>query len=99
MRTFIIVLAGFLLLAVFLLVARLISGSSNGSLATAAKVFILLWLIAAGINMWIGVSQAGYSIAEEFPIFLLIFAVPAAAAGFIWRRFSRGAGAERGSPQ
>ena len=39
-----------------------------------------LWLIIAGVNMWIGVAKAGYSVAEELPIFLLIFGLPAAAA-------------------
>jgi len=34
----------------------------------------------AAANMWIGVSQAGYSFQEELPIFLLIFLLPAAAA-------------------
>jgi len=28
-------------------------------LATAAKVFIPLWLTGAGINMWLGVTKAG----------------------------------------
>ena len=31
-------------------------------------------------NLWVGVARAGYSVGEEMPIFLLIFAVPAAAA-------------------
>ncbi len=30
--------------------------------------------------MYLGVRQAGYSVREELPIFLLIFLVPAAAA-------------------
>ena len=28
--------------------------------------------------MWVGVAKAGYSVAEEAPIFLVVFAVPAA---------------------
>ena len=39
-------------------------------------------IIAAGASMWIGVSQAGYSVKKEFPIFLVIFLVPAAVAAF-----------------
>lgn len=31
-----------------------------------------------------GVAKAGYSVTEELPIFLAIFALPAAAAGFVW---------------
>ena len=38
--------------------------------------------------MYIGVSSAGYSVAEELPIFLVIFALPAAAAVFLWWKFS-----------
>jgi hypothetical protein len=39
---------------------------------------------SAAINMWIGVNRAGYSYADEFPIFLLIFAAPAALAAGLW---------------
>jgi hypothetical protein len=57
-------------------------------MVTAVKVFIAVWVLTAGINMWIGVSRAGYSIAEELPIFCIIFLVPAAVAIFIWWKFS-----------
>jgi hypothetical protein len=43
-------------------------------------IFSTIWCVVAAVNRWIGVAQAGYSFAEEFPIFLLIFLVPAAAA-------------------
>ncbi len=33
-------------------------------------------------------SGAGYSVREEFPIFLAIFAGPALVAGFIWYKFA-----------
>jgi hypothetical protein len=36
----------------------------------------------------LGVSQAGYSVAEEFPIFLGVFAVPAFIAALLWWKFS-----------
>jgi hypothetical protein len=49
-------------------------------------VFIPLWFIGAGINMWLGVTKAGYSVAEETPFFLLVFGVPAAVAVvLVWR--------------
>src|SRR5207244_683576 len=60
------------------------------ALATAAKVFIPIWLVAAGINMWVGVSKAGYSVAEEAPVFLVVFAVPAVVALVVLWRVSRG---------
>jgi hypothetical protein len=52
------------------------------------KIFIPVWLVAALINMWIGVSRARYSVAEELPIFLAIFAIPAVVAAFVWWKFS-----------
>ncbi len=67
--------------ALVLLVLCVLIGRANG-----AKLFIPLWLVGAGINMWIGVTRAGYSVAEEAPIFLLVFAVPAAMALLVlWR--------------
>jgi len=36
------------------------------------------------IAMWLGVTKAGYSVAEEAPIFVLVFAVPAAVALVVW---------------
>ena len=88
MRTAVIILGGFLLLGLCLLAGRWLGGSSGAALDTAARIFIPIWLAAAGLNMWVGVAKAGYSVAEELPIFLLIFALPAAAAGFVWWKFS-----------
>jgi len=76
-----IVLLGFLLLAACLIVGRALGGPGAG-VATGAKIFIPLWFIGAGINMWFGVTKAGYSVADEAPIFVLVFAIPALAAGF-----------------
>ena len=51
-----------------------------------AAIIAQLWFIIAGVNMWVGVARAGYSVAEELPIFLLIFGVPAAVAILLkWR--------------
>ncbi|OGA23775.1 MAG: hypothetical protein A3I02_06180 [Betaproteobacteria bacterium RIFCSPLOWO2_02_FULL_67_26] len=86
MRTALIILGGFLLLGACVLAGRWTGGT--GTMVNAAKLFIVIWLIAAGVNMWVGVAKAGYSVAEELPIFLLIFALPAAAAGFVWWKFS-----------
>jgi hypothetical protein len=90
MHTIKVLAGGFLLLGICLVFARLIGGGSPSALAFAAGCFIPIWLIAAGVNLWVGVARAGYSVADEAPIFLLVFAVPAAAAGFLWWRFSRG---------
>jgi len=47
-------------------------------------VFLPLWLMGAGINLYLGVKQAGYSVADELPIFLVVFAVPAVVALLVW---------------
>lgn len=88
MRTLVIILGGLVLFGLAVLAARLISGTAAGPMITAAKVFLLIWFVIALVNMWVGVAQAGYSVAEELPIFLLIFAVPAVVAGFVWWKFS-----------
>ncbi|HXM39143.1 MAG TPA: hypothetical protein VN908_10870 [Gemmatimonadales bacterium] len=61
-----VIAAGFGLLGLCLLIgAWLGSPTPVMGLVTAAKVFIPLWLLGAGINMWLGVTKAGYSVAEE----------------------------------
>lgn len=42
-----------------------------------------VWLVIACVNMWVGISRAGYTFAEELPILLLIFVLPASLAIFI----------------
>jgi hypothetical protein len=86
MRTAIIIVGGLLLFGVFVVIARFVGGTQTT--VTAAKIFIAVWLVAALINLWVGVARAGYSIAEELPIFLLIFAIPAAVAAFMWWKAS-----------
>lgn len=81
---------GFALLAVCLVAGRLIGGAGQPALlARSALVFIPLWFIGAGINMWIGVSKAGYSVKEEIPFFFIVFLIPAAVALIFWWRYSR----------
>ena len=87
MRSVIIVAAGLVIGALFLFAGRLL-GRGPETIALGAKLFIPLWLIAAAANLWIGVAKAGYSFMEELPIFLVIFGVPAAAAGFVWWKYA-----------
>jgi hypothetical protein len=90
MHTVKVIAGGFLLLAVCLVVGRLIGGVGNSTiLARSALVFIALWFVGAGINMWLGVTRAGYSFKEEIPFFFLVFLVPAAVALFVWWKTSR----------
>jgi hypothetical protein len=86
-----VIAGGLALLALCLLVGRLVGGAAPAAgMASAAKLFIPIWLVAAGINMWVGVSKAGYSVAEEAPIFLVVFAIPAAVAFLVLWKVSRG---------
>ncbi|HSD43835.1 MAG TPA: hypothetical protein VLD36_18445 [Burkholderiales bacterium] len=78
MRTGLFLLAGFLLLAASLLLGRLFSATYPSASVVATVTYVALWFVIAGANMWIGVAKAGYSVAEELPIFALIFLLPAA---------------------
>jgi len=88
MRTAIFVIAGFVLLAFLLMLARAFKPSLAKAASVAVPAFIVLWLLVSAANMWIGVNQAGYGVMEELPIFLIIFLLPAAAALLVkwhWR--------------
>ena len=73
MRTLIILVFGLALLGGCLGVARLFGDTGPSKMSLATYVFIALWFLVSAGNMWIGVAQAGYSVKEEFPLFLLSF--------------------------
>jgi len=79
-RTALFLAAGLLLLGAALLLGKLFSSHYPSATFAATVAYVGLWLIVAGVNMWVGVAKAGYSVADELPIFLLIFGVPAAVA-------------------
>jgi hypothetical protein len=87
MHTLIVLCGGAALLAAFLLLGYVFGGSIHGPV-WGAKVFIPVWLVLAAANVWIGVNRAGYSVTDEAPIFLFIFAVPATLAALAWWKFS-----------
>lgn len=80
---------GILLLGVFAMLGWL-WGASAAGIALAAKCFVPMWLVIASVNMWVGVSRAGYTVRQEAPILVLVFAVPAAVALVLAWRLSRG---------
>jgi hypothetical protein len=84
MHTLMVVATGLLLLGMCLAIGRV-----AGGMARACLVFLPLWFIGAGINMYIGVTQAGYSVADEAPMFVVVFAIPAAIALALWRVLKR----------
>ncbi|MFL5605317.1 MAG: hypothetical protein ACJ8AD_02605 [Gemmatimonadaceae bacterium] len=91
MHTLKVIAAGFVLLAACLLVGRAFGATPSAGLVLGAKVFLPLWLLGAAINLWVGVSRAGYTVADEAPVFLGVFAAPALVALLVWWRFSSAA--------
>jgi hypothetical protein len=87
MHILLVTVGGLLLLGVFLLFGRLRGG---GGVIASARLFILVWLVVALLNMWAGVTMAGYTLAQELPILVVVFAVPAAIAELVAWRSARG---------
>ncbi|MBB1602836.1 hypothetical protein [Variovorax sp. UMC13] len=88
MHVLMVIGGGVVLLGLFILFGWL-WGASAAGMAMGAKAFLPVWLLIAAVNMWVGVTQAGYSVREESPILLLVFAVPAIAAGIALWQLSR----------
>lgn len=84
-----VIILGFVLLILCLVGGRYTGGGQPALLARAALIFIGLWFVGAGINMWLGVAKAGYSVKEEVPIFFVVFLIPTAVAMLVWWRYSR----------
>ncbi|KWC91620.1 hypothetical protein [Burkholderia cepacia] len=82
MHTLWTIVAGVLLLAVFLSFGQL-WGMQAASLAFAAKVFVPVWLGMSLFNLWVGVHRAGYSVREELPVLAIVFGVPALVAAAV----------------
>ncbi|MFT3927055.1 MAG: hypothetical protein QM778_31200 [Myxococcales bacterium] len=82
MHTLAIIGTGLLVLAFAAGLGRIVGGHSG--MMRALVAFLPLWFIGASINMYIGVKRAGYSVADEAPVFLVVFAVPAAIALALW---------------
>lgn len=79
MHVLMVIAGGVVLLGLFVLFGKLWGGDTQ-SLATAAKIFIPVWLAVSIVNLWVGVARAGYTVREELPILLIVFAVPAIVA-------------------
>ena len=80
MRTGLFLLAGLLLVGAALILGKLFAPEIPAARFWALGLALVAWLLVTGFNLWVGVTRAGYSIREEFPIFVLLFAVPAAVA-------------------
>lgn len=80
MRTGLFLLAGFLFLGGAAILGRLFSAELPDAPLWAIGLFLVGWLALTVFNLWIGVSRAGYSVAEELPVLLILFGVPAVVA-------------------
>ena len=84
MHVALVMAGGLVLLGLFVLFGWL-WGASAAGMAVGAKAFVPVWLLVAAVNMWVGVSHAGYSVREELPILAIVFAVPGVIAwGLSW---------------
>ncbi|WP_180898705.1 hypothetical protein [Martelella soudanensis] len=82
MHTIFIILGGLVSMALIYGIALWL----NASLRRAFLIFVIVWAVAASVNLWIGVAHAGYSVAAELPIFAVVFGVPCLIGWFIsWR--------------
>jgi hypothetical protein len=88
-RTLAIIIGGLVLLGCSLLGGRYVGGGATGTVIMAAKGFLVVWFFLALYNLWAGVRGAGYSFAEELPIFLIIYIIPAGIAAFVWWKLAK----------
>lgn len=79
MRTLLLILVGLLAVA-----AAMWAGGPSRRLPVACG-FAVAWLGVVAWNLRTGLSH-GYSLREELPIQLLIYALPVAAAAWAWLR-------------
>jgi hypothetical protein len=87
MHTTIVIIAGLALLGLCLGVAHVLGGAAG--MARGALTFLPPWLVGSGINMYVGL-KGGRSGAAEIPFLFLVFAIPAAAACFVWLKLAHG---------
>lgn len=88
MRTAFILMSGLLMFGSLFIYSRLFVQHFPSAVAISTYSFVVLWLAATSFNMWVGISQAGYSVREELPIMLLLFALPAAVALLVRWKFA-----------
>jgi hypothetical protein len=83
MHMVMLLLGGAVLLAAVSLVAWRMGGWP--AVGKAMPLFLAVWLCAMLVNFYIGVVHAGYSVALEAAVFVVVCGVPAAAAWLVRR--------------
>lgn len=87
MRTVTILAAGLLIFAGLFLYSRLFVQHYPHAATWATWGLVAAWLVGTVVNLRVGVVHAGYSVREELPILLLLFAVPSAVALMVRWKF------------
>ncbi|RYF68375.1 MAG: hypothetical protein EOO29_35280 [Comamonadaceae bacterium] len=82
MHTLKIIAAGLGFLALFALAGYGIDEAEG--VPWGCLAFVPAWAIASVANLWVGVKKAGYSVREELPVLVVVFAVPAIVALVLW---------------
>ncbi|WP_297794443.1 hypothetical protein [uncultured Marinobacter sp.] len=83
MHTFLVILGGFVLLALTIAGAR----TAGRTFSAALPLYLVVWFVLSALNMGVGIYHAGYSFMDELPIFILVFGLPAATAAILARKF------------
>ena len=86
MHTLRLIVIGLVLLSVFVFVAVQINQRRDKTV-DGAKLFIWVWLAVSAINFFVGVLVAGYSIATEILVHIVVFGLPGGVAWYLSRRF------------
>jgi hypothetical protein len=79
MHTFLVIAGGIVLLGFFIAIARNLARSTS-AIIRACWLFVPVWLIFSGLNLWSGMALAGYSLVDEVPFFLAVFFIPTVIA-------------------
>jgi hypothetical protein len=86
MHTLRMTVLGFVVLAIFFLGARLLNSGQDRKI-DGAWIFIWVWLVAAVINLLVGVFAAGIPLIVEIPVLAVVFGVPALVAWYLSRTY------------
>lgn len=74
---------GIVLLIAFVITGHVLGNGHAIDRIRAVAYFLPVWFVIALVNLWVGVSHAGYSVAQELPILAAVFGVPALAGALV----------------
>ena len=89
MHSFLVILAGVVLLGLMLVVGGLVGPGGAAGMRRAALFFIPAWLVGALIDLWWVASAPTVTVGEAFPAVLLAFAAPSLVAVAVWWKLRR----------